>query len=181
MSYLIPPVISCWLVASILGGIAADWKHQTRTLAEHESLCYSVWHVTRSSCIYICLNQISNVLRALCLPSEKKKAHDNRPDGGANKYFHRRQRKREQTDQTNLAGGPSSREGRCLVQNQCGLLILYNTGYKNSIGRHAAQARTFFSSLVRTLHTLEFISWRCSQTITITTTCIILSLSLSSV
>lgn len=94
-----------------------------------------------------------------------------------NKYFHQRQRKREQTDQTNLAGGSSSREGRCLFQNQCGLLILSNTGYKNSIGRHAAQTRPLFSSLVRTLHTLGFISWRCSQTITISTTCVILSLT----
>lgn len=114
----------------------------------------------------------------LRLPSEKeKRARTNRPDGGANKYFHPRQRKREQTDQTNLAGGPSSREGRCLFQNQCGLLILYNTGYKNSIGRHAAQARTLFSSLVRTLHPLAFTAWRCSQTITITTACVIPSLT----
>lgn len=101
----------------------------------------------------MCFNQITERR----LPSEKeKRARNNRPDGGANKYFHRRQRKREQTDQTNLAGGPSSREGRCLFQNRCGLLILYNTGYKNSIGRRAAQARTLFSSLVRTLHPLAF-------------------------
>lgn len=69
------------------------------------------------------------------------------------------------------------REGRCLFQNQCSLPILYNTGYKNSISRHAAQAYTLFSLLVRTSYTLEFISWRCSQTITITTTCVILSLT----
>lgn len=58
MSYLIPPVISCWLVASIQGGIAAHWKHQTRTLADVKLDL----KVSQAVLVFLCFNQITNVL-----------------------------------------------------------------------------------------------------------------------
>lgn len=104
---------------------------------------------------------------------KKKEEAQNCADHDANEVL-----RRARVDRPDKLGRwTSSGEGRCLFQNQCGLLMLYNSGYKNSIGRHVAQAGTLFSSLVRTLHTLGLNSWRCSQTITITTTCVILSLT----